>query len=319
MGLDVPILVSSTPPGPGDPEVPPTPKFFDEPTLTWIGWTGDTWLIHGDRSGKTWIDQDGFGGILEPGVQHYRSEGSGDGARWLGYRTPPRSVTIPLYIWAESPGDLRVEDKRFRTTLRPDQLITLEVTEPAGARRRIKIRYDAGAEGKFSGSTYGKHWIRHDLELTAEDPFYYGDLITAGFDAIEGSDFYDGGNATPFIISSSRTIGSAKVKNPGDEPAYVVWSIHGAMDSFVGGWPGAVMNLPIELSGIQSLTVDTNPLEATIVDQAGTNRWPDVGEADISFAPLPPNAETSLGLTVTGTDENTHVSVAFYPKFRSAW
>lgn len=319
----MPILVGSTPPGPGT-EPPPVlePKFTDEPTLIWNGWTGDSWILAGDRNADTFIEEGGLAGILEPPVQHYFSESVRDGSSWQGHRSPSRTVTIPLFVWGNTPSEMRAEDAKFRATLRPERTATLVVAEPNGDKREITLRYLSGAEGSFSAETYGKHWIRHNLTVFAEDPYFYGDWQTYSFGASTPGNFYGGtpgGFGPPFYIGSSQTIGSAEVFNPGTEPAYVIWDIHGAMDSFQGGWPGAVINLPIPLTSSESLEVNSDPDWNTIIDQAGASRWPDVGSADITFAPLPAGVKTNLALSVTTSDANTLVQVRFRPKYRSAW
>lgn len=319
----MPVLVGSTPPGPGtEPPPPVVPKFTDHPTLIWNGWTGDSWTLAGDRNADTFIEQDGLAGILEPPVQHYFSESVRDGSTWQGYRILARPCTIPLFVWGDTPHEMRAEDTKFRKTLRPEQTATLVVADPDGDKREIVLRYLAGAEGAFSAETYGKYWTRYNLTVIAEDPYFYGDEKSFSFKATTPGNFYGGtpgGFGPPFYIGSSQTIGSAEVFNPGTEPAYVTWDIHGAMAAFQGGWPGAVINLPIALTGSESLEVNSDPEWNTIIDQAGDSRWPDVGSADITFAPLPAGVSTNLGLTVTTSDSNTLVQVRFRPKYRSAW
>lgn len=318
----MPILVSSTPPV-VPPPITPTPGFADTPLLTWNGWNGDSWVLAGDLNAGTFIEQDGLGGILEPVVQHYYSDTTSDGSVWQGSRLPRRDVTVPLFIWGTSPSEMRAEDARFRATLRPEKLGTLRVSEPDGTHRDVALRYVSGAEGKFGADTYSAkycYWIRHSLVLTAEDPYFYGDPISYSFSAAPASNFYGGapgGFATPFVISSSQTIGTASVFNPGSEPAWLTWRINGAQTSFAGGWDSNIISLPIALSSGDWLDVNSNPEWQTIVDQDGVNKWANAGA--VTFAPLPPGVSTNLGLTIAGSNTDTTVVVSFRPKFRSAW
>jgi hypothetical protein len=315
----VPILVSERPPVPAAAEAPAEPKVRDEPTLIWQGWTGDQWVLAGDRNAGTFILEDGLGGILEPPVQHYFSENTGEGSTYQGHRTPAREVTVPIFVWAETPSEMRAEDKRFRKTLRPEHQATLIVQEPNGARRYLALRYLSGAEGSFSGETYGKHWMAYSLTLTAEDPFFYGERETRTFEGVAPVDFYVGGTAPDYVISEGNTIATAKVTNEGDEPAYVTWTVHGAMSEFTGGWPGAVIHLPIPLENDEAVTVYTDPRDGRIIDQAGTSRWSEVLDEDIEFGPLPAGEEIELNLTVEDGDSETYVEISWVPKYRSAW
>jgi hypothetical protein len=311
----VPILVSNVPPV--TPEPPgPTPLVRDEPTLIWQGWTGDEWVLAGDRDAGTFVEQDGLAGILEPTVQYYFVENVGDGASYQGHRIPARTVAVPIFVWADTAPLMRAEDKRFRKTLRPERQATLVVAEPDGAKREIQLRYLSGAEGAFSGETYGKHWMRYTVTLTAEDPYFYGDPVSVKFGGGTTSDFFAGGTAPPFVISDSQLISTATVTNAGDEPAYMDWFVHGAMTNFEANGVG-VIELPFTLTGAQSASVFTNPKDGRIIDQNGTNRWPDAG--NIQFLPLQPGVDTDLAITVDDGDSNTYVEVSFRPKYRSAW
>lgn len=315
----MPILVSSTPPGPPDGPPVVVPKVRDEPTLIWQGWTGDEWVLAGDRNAGTFILQDGLGGLLEPAIQYYFSENTGDGATYRGHRIPARQVTVPMFVWAPTPSEMRAEDARFRKTLRPERTAVLVVQEPDGSRRYLTVRYLSGAEGAFSGETYGKHWMSYTITLTAEDPFFYGDPESATFEGVDPVDFYNGGTAPDYIISQANTIASAKVTNVGDEPAYVTWTVHGAMSDFVGGWPGGIIHLPIALTSGEEITVYTDPRDGRIIDQTGASRWGQLVDEDIQFGPLPAGEETELGLTVADGDASTFVTISWTPKYRSAW
>lgn len=315
----MPILVSDQPPTIPPVDQPVVPKVRDEPTLIWQGWTGDEWVLAGDRNAGTFISQDGFAGILEPLVQHYFSENIGNGSTYQGHRIPARQVTVPMFVWAETPSAMRAEDKKFRKTLRPEQTATLIVQEPDGARRYLTLRYVSGAEGAFSGDTYGKHWMAYTLTLTAEDPFFYGEPESRKFDGIDPVDFYNSASAPDYIVSEASTIATAKVTNTGDEPAFVTWKIHGAMSEFTGGWPDAVIHLPIPLTSSEDLTIYTDPDDGRIIDGTGASRWGEVLDEDIEFGPLPAGVETQLNLTVLDGDSATSVEISWVPKYRSAW
>lgn len=312
----MPVLVSNVPPTPGDPGTPVVPKVRDEPTLIWRGWNGDEWVLAGNRDAGTFIREDGFGGILEPSVQHYFVENVGDGSSYQGHRIPAREVQVPMFVWADTPTEMRLEDKKFRATLRPERLATLIVAEPNGLKREVNLRYLSGAEGAFSGETYGKHWIAYTITLSAEDPFFYGDPVSVHFDAGVPVDFFAGGTAPPFQISESQTITTATILNDGDEPVYLNWFVHGAMTNFEATGVG-VIELPFNLTSAQSAAVYTDPRDGRIVDQNGTNRWAEAG--DIQFLPLQPGVETELNIVLDDGDVNTYVEVSFRPKYRSAW
>lgn len=315
----MPIVVS-TQPLPPTPDEPVEPKFRDEPTLIWNGWTGDAWTLALDKSARAFIEEDGLSGILKPPVQHYLSEpATRAGSTWQGHRVLAREVVLPLFVWGDTPSQMRAEDTRFRRTLRPEQTGVLVVADPDGTRRELTLRYLSGAEGRYGADTYGKTWCRHQVTLLAEDPYFYGDPVTVTFGGTAGGNFYGGvtGVAPLFVISTNQTIAGAALNNPGDEDAWLTWKIYGPMTSFVGGWGGNLINLPITLTAGQWLEVNSDPQQATIVNQAGVNQWGAAG--DVRFAPLPALATTSLSMTIVGSTAATKVEVTFRPKHEAAW
>lgn len=319
----MPIVVGTTPPvGPPPvvtpPEVDPNQQ---SPSMTWTGWTGEPWTLAGDFKAMILMEADGRGGMIMPPVENFAYQSAtADGATWAGYNIPPRDVTWPLVFIADSPGEMRAEHARFLNTLRPGTVGTLTVSLPEGQHRSLLLRYVSGAEGDFGTNTYGASWLRHAITMRAYDPFFFGDSVSESFSYSPGVNFYGGtpgGFGPPFYISSSQTIDTAQITNPGDVDVYGKWTIHGPFTSATVGFGTSLITLPITKTAGHYIQVDTNPLVGTIVDDAGTNLWQYAGAVD--FTPLPAASVTDLAVTLAGSNVGTAVEFEFTPKFWRAW
>lgn len=321
----MPVIVGSTPPaGPVIP-VPdaPLPIEYAQPTLTWTGWTGDVWTIGGDYRSMALLEAEGRGGIIMPPVEHYAdTSATANGAAWQGYSVLPRVVTWPLIIIADTPQALREEHARFMTTLRPDMVGVFTVTAPDGQRRSLDLRYMAGGEGEFGKNAYGIYWIRHSLTMQAFDPFFYGDEEVSPFKYAPGVNFYGGvpgGLGPPFFISSSQTIDTAEITNPGDAETFGVWRLNGPFDSATVGFGSNLINIPFPMTLNHWVEINTNRKIATILDDLGVNRWPDVAEEAVKFAPLPASSTTNLTVSTAGASTGMSISFTYRPRFWRAW
>ena len=321
----MPIIVGPTPP-PGP--IPPTPDAplpveYAQPLLSWTGWTGDTWTLGGDFKSMALLEADGRGGYVMPPVEHYDdTSATSDGAVWQGHTVLPRDLSWPLIIIGDTPQGLRDEHRRFMTTLRPDKTGTFTVAHPNGERRYLTLRYVSGGEGDFGVNAYGISWIRHGLTMRAYDPFFYGDEQVASFKYSPGVNFYGGspgGFGPPFYISSSQTIDSAQITNPGDADAFGVWRLNGPFTSATVGFGANTITIPFAVSAGNWVEINTDRRVATIVDQTGANRWSSVASAAVKFAPLPASSTTTLTVTVVGAAAGMSVSFTYRPKFWRAW
>lgn len=290
-------------------------------SFTWTGWNGETWQVQGGIRSSAVMEIDGRTGFgMPPITQYFTESATQDGSTWQGYRVGARTFDFPVFITGATPTEARAEQARFMSTLRPDKLGVLTVTDPEGKRRHLNLRYVSGADDEFQSSNYALYWFSHKLHFVAEQPYYYGDPIPAEFDSIAGVNFYGGGVGTlgpPYYIGNSRTTANAKLTNPGDVDAWPVWKIHGPFTSFIGVVGGKTINLPITKTLNQWIAIDTNPNKQTIVDNTGANMWAFAGAVD--FGAVPAESTTQLGLTLAGSGVGTSVEVEFTPKYWRAW
>jgi hypothetical protein len=160
-------------------------------------------------------------------------------------------------------------------------------------------------------------WASYGITLVAEQPFWEGPAVTRAWQASEPVPFIGGGPSNPtggLYISSGSTLGSASMPNPGDEPAWPVWLIHGPTVSVSVGVGGRVIEVPFPLAEGEQLLIDTAPTAQTAIDSDGVERTAELGQ--VEFAPVPPGESVDLSLTMVGQGV---VEAAITPLWHRAW
>ncbi|MGL5910662.1 MAG: hypothetical protein ACRCZP_11715 [Phycicoccus sp.] len=283
--------------------------------VTWTGIDGSVWSLLG---GDGVVLLPGVRGMGMPDVTRFTSESpSVDGARWRGRRVPEREVFWPLLL--QDPGtdvDMMLRDRAWWAALHPAGTGLWEVVHPNGSRRRLRCRF-ASADDVSERDPLRAGWWTFGVTLIAEDPFWAGDPVTRAWSPGAQTPFFGGtigGAGPPLHISPGGTIATAAVDNPGDEPAYPVWTVTGPTTSVSVGVDGHVVTLGSAIPAGQIRVVDTHPSRLTVVDGAGVDR---LSEATaVEFAAIPPGPGVVLSLAMTGSGQ---VAVEFTPRHHRAW
>lgn len=106
--------------------------------------------------------------------------------------------------------------------------------------------------------------------------------------------------------------------NPGDVPAWPIWTVHGpfteltlTVDGHITTWPAASGAFPAGTG----LVIDTNPEDQRVLDMHSGNdftRWMRVAD----FAPISAGDSVEVGIAMTGTG---YVSCQLRPRYLRAW
>jgi hypothetical protein len=319
----VPLLVTApagtTPtPTPVPPSPPPTASdtTWGALSVSWAGWDGSVWEMSSPGS-PVWLTADGTRGLNMPPVSRYTSESPAlAGSRWRGYRIGERPVFWPLLVYGDSTAEWRAVDRAWWATLRPDRPGTWTVRQPDGGGRSLTCRYADDSEHVFGRDPYSTGWQAYGVNLVAEDPFWRGEVIARQFTAASSSSFY-GAGAPPFTISPSATTDTAAMTNPGDEPAWPVWTLAGPFTSATVGVAGLTIAVPFGLAAGKSLTIDTRPDRLSAVDSDGADRVDNLGA--VAFGALPPGDSVPVSIVLAGQSAATSVTVAVEPLYYRAW
>lgn len=300
----------------GVPYVPPLPEgaAWGALPLKWTGWDGSEWEMSDPASGIVLLS--GARGFGMPPMQHWRSQSPAvPGARWRGAVADSREVFWPLKIWNDAGSLEWVElDRAFWRTLDPQKTGTWTATLPDGSRRYLTLRLkdDGNTVWDRIPTLYG--WAHYGITLTADDPFWAGDVIQRSWAPSTGTDFFNGSSQAPtFNIASANTLDTAVLSNPGDVDAYLQWQAYGPFTSVTVGVNGSTVVAPITASAGQVLTIDSDPsvLAATL---DGTDVTSQLTSSE--FVALPPGENVTLTLAMAGTG---YIAASFTPKYYRAW
>lgn len=287
-------------------------------TLEWEGHDGSLWDLTTGNGGA--VLDTAFGeieGLHEPRITKFTSESYAiPGNRVLGYRAVARDVFWPVLIYADSSDQWNDTYGRFFRSIHPQREGIWRATY-AGKTRTLRLTgvYDRPGGSALSPHTIG--WARYGVQLEASQPYWEGAPVSAGpWKGADPQNFFGGdgspSGATPFVISKSQTIGSATITNPGDVPAYPVWTITGELDDVEVGIGDAVISPPDVNSG-DTLIIDTNPRNVQAALD-GVNVSATVGFLDLE--PIPPGESVPVHVQGTGAGS---VSCTLVPLFHRAF
>ncbi|MEV5883089.1 phage tail domain-containing protein [Streptomyces sp. NPDC052020] len=276
--------------------------------------------------GRSWpviVLQPGVSGLdLPPFELHADDSPNLDGSMYRGARAAARQVLLPVYVYGIDRKTLKAFKRKLANALNPKSgYCVLTFVEQDGVTRRLQCYYAGGMEGNESADAAGFRWITYGIQLTAMDPYFYGDL--------EAAASWSFGTAQPFLknpffpvrLSAGTTAADTiTVSNPGDIEAWPVWTFTGPLKSFaLTGPDGSTFGIPAQAGGAdalqagRTLTIDTRPGYKTAIDDRGINYFPLMNPSP-SLWPLPPGTSTVKTSLVAGSGTAT-VNVKLTPRY----
>lgn len=271
--------------------------------------------------------------VLQPGVSgldmppfqvHTDDSPNLDGSMFRGARAAARQILLPVFVYGIDRRTLRDFKRKLANALNPKAgYCVLTFTEQDGIPRRLQCYYTGGMEGNESLDASGFKWVAYGIQLSAVDPWFYGDTEAAADWSFGSSQPFLG---TPFFpvklgvgTPSSSTLA---VNNPGDIEGWPVWTITGPLKSFEFTGPdGTSWGIPAQAGGAdclqsgRTLTVDCRPGYKTIKDDQGTNYFP-LMSPNPSLWSLPPGISTFQAELVAGSGTPT-VGMKLSPRYAS--
>jgi hypothetical protein len=268
--------------------------------------------------------QPGASGLdMPPFELHTDDSPNLDGSIYRGSRAAARQILLPLFVYGVDRQGLISFKRRLANALNPKNgYCVLKFVEQDGAVRTLQCYYVSGMEGNESVDASGFSWVSYGIQLTAVDPWFYGDT-----EEVANWSF---GTPLPFLGSpffpvrlSSGTPASGQliVTNPGDIEAWPVWTITGPLKSFTFTGPdgSSSWGIPAQPGGVdclangRTLTVDTRPGYKTITDDQGTNYFPLLSANPVLWS-VPAGTSTVQATLVAGSGIPS-VKVELFPRF----
>lgn len=283
---------------------------------------GTDWALDGTVGLWEAPGKKGFHGTL---YQHYRDESPMvAGAFWRGVRALPRELFVPVALHYLNRDDLLAKRRALAKALSPirGRECTISSAWPDGSVRRIKCRYvdglDAGEQGP---GAYGVTTMKYGLRFIADDPFFFGSLITQNYSLapqtrtelpIPGADtFFE-------VVSSPLLAAGTTVTNIGDVDTYPTWQFIGPFNSIIAQNVTTGKTFTITYTAAtsaNSLSLVTEPGESYLVDESGTNRW-DKFTAGYQLWPLV-DGDNLVNITLTGANTTSSAILQYNPLYEA--
>lgn len=288
--------------------------------ISLVDYSGTVWDL---LNGPIRLRQEGLRGLHFPPVQVYSRESPGrPGRRRTGSRVLARPLELPLDVGAYdlTPEEFLQAESAFSDAVRPDRQWTLRVTV-AGETRTLVAQTEADGATEFESDPFEDFGGFVEpypvlLSATADEPFWRGTLVEAQFEtAADSVPTFPDEPTDDYVLylSSSHTLGSGTVSNPGDVVAWADYVIEGAVESWsvtVDG--GTTAGGPVDDD--DTLLVETNPLR-----QVATLENGDVVTRDllaVDWRPIEPSASAPISVAIAGPGRLT---ARFYPLYYRAW
>lgn len=305
----------------GTPYVPPAPlpSPWSRLPMTWTA-KGVEWSLSNPESGL----------FLLPGVRglgsvkterHSTSSPGAAGSRFEGVSVLDREVFWPVHIYHDGGSlDWMMRDRAFWAGMDPADTGVWRVTHPDGAHRSLTLRFVSDGDHTSNGDPVYRGWESYGILLVAERPYWEGDPEVKSFAGTgTPAPFFEPDGPALVNISSSYSVETAAMDNPGDVESYPRWYIDGEITSASVGVGDEIVNVPFAVPFGKCLVIESDPdlIGATMYDITveGMSKKPAarvfgvdlinpvdktaaLGEAD--FSPIPAGSQVPLSLTIIG-------------------
>jgi hypothetical protein len=280
-------------------------------TVQLVGADGSTWPLMGLGPSPVKLANE-IGGLHLPRVTHlWAQTARGSGRQWRGSRLESREFSLNVYIPDLSDAALFFEALSYDDT---SQLVV-------NASRTLSFRLDEENDFVPVKDPSLKSDVVYPVHCIADRPEWTGTPTTATFpyQATSTTNFFGGGSGTKgplFYISAADLLKTASISNPGDLPAYPVWTIQGPLSTATVGVGNATITLPFPLQSTDYVIIDA--AAQTIVDGQGNSLWPFMGYQAVSFAPVPPGDLVQVAAGMSGGGSGAQISLTLTPLYRRA-
>lgn len=290
--------------------------------LVWRAADGSEWDWMRGTEGV--IAGRGIQGLLFPEFEQRMSE-TRSGARWSGVRWKPRKVQVKMQVGDNVGSVLRRDgdayrrggawrdlDRRFRSSINPVEPGELVCITPEGE-RSMRLLTD-GVDEKAEAWPDIRGFMEYDVDFTAESALWSGAPVTISipYSSGGGQDYYQS-KGPNFLISEGTVQAAQTVQNPGDAPAWPVWTISGPGQFTVG--VGDKVTVTETLGADEVLVIDTE--KRSVTDGTGASAWDRL--VSRNFPQIPRGSASNVVVTAVDASAGSSVSMTIVPKFLGAY
>lgn len=284
----------------------------------WTGWDGSVWDLTNPEMG-VFLRRGGVRGLGLPAIQHYRDElNTIPGSTYRGTTYRARDVFWPVHLFHDGSSREFVErDDQWWSSLHPRHLGTWTVEVPGVSKRSIDLRLEGDDDWAPEQDPVFFGWAAYGVRLLAEQPLWRGEPVRYRFEPDAPLPFFGGTDVgAPILnISSGTSLATASVTNRGDEPGWGIWTVHGPNAGSSVAVDGKIIEIPFALAAGEWVRLDSRPSARTAYDQAGVDRFSELGA--VSWGAVPAGGTSSLDLVLTGG--TGFIEFEFDPLYLRAW
>lgn len=237
------------------------------------------------------------------------------GSRFRRSRRLARTITMPITIFGTDRGDIEsklrqlvnIFNDRFTT---PKLLAYHPVDQDVF---EMECHYSGGGDHQWGSDTDGRYYVKWPITILCPTPYWTSRTVQTSVVRASGTGRglirTGNGGLSRLRVSNSSAFGALVIENDGDVDAYPIWTIVGPGDSFVlqRDVDGASLAYQTALAGTDTITVDTRV--ATVVDQAGTNKYMNLAPAP-KFFTLPPG-RSAISVVLNGATSASSITLNF--------
>ncbi len=233
------------------------------------------------------------------------------GAKVRHVNVKSRPIHLPVLIQGSTPAQLEINKRTIMRWFDPRRGDgRLRLTGEDGSQRELICRYAGGLEGDESGRKGGATWQNSIITLQASDPFWYdvSDSTLSFVLAAAVTAFFP---IFPVLLTASTVFASSIVNNDGQAEAWPRWVIQGPGKDpiLTNNTTGKKLALSRTLTGSDSITVDARPTIKTVVDQSGSNMFPNLS-VQSELWPLEQGAN-DISVELPGADVASSVTLVW--------
>ncbi|MDT3343880.1 hypothetical protein [Microbacterium aquilitoris] len=276
---------------------PSQSEVFDGQFMSWTGFNGEVFALTADDSNPAM--QRGVQGLHMPQmVVRSSSSPLTHGEELISYHIPTRPVFWPLIFQARAAADWRTRHASFFDSIDPHFEGEWTVGKGENA-RRLSLVGSFDGNHPFQVDPFVTGYAIIGLELSAPQPLWRGPRLRRTFLGAEArADFIPDKPGDIYYLSSSSPFTLASIDNPGNEPAYLTWTVNGPLTSIRLGVGGAIIEVAFPVPSGSSLTIDTDPAaQFALLD--GRDVTADLGFQ--LFGPVPVGGTSPLLIQAEGT------------------
>lgn len=276
---------------------PSQSKVFDGQFMSWTGYNGEVFALTGDGSNPAM--QKGVQGLHMPQmIVPSSSSPLAHGEELISYHIPTRQVFWPMIFHAHSAADWRTRHASFFDSFDP-QLVGGWTVGKGDDARILSLVGSFNGNHSFQVDPFATGYAVIGLELSAPQPLWRGRSVRRTFLGAEArADFIPNEPGDVYYLSSHSPFALANIDNPGNEPAYLTWTVNGPLSSIKLGVDGAIIEVALPVPEGSSLTIDTDPA-AQFATLDGQDVTAELGFQ--LFGPVPAGGTSPLVIQAEGT------------------